>query len=83
LQKLSRGARVLILDEPTAILTPRDGAELFNVLRSFTASGCSVIFISHKLEEILEISDCVTVLRGGARSRPCRPRTAVRSSSPI
>jgi general nucleoside transport system ATP-binding protein len=67
LRVLTRGARVLILDEPTAVLTPREAAELFKALRIFTAGGYSVIFISHKLDEVLEISDRITVLRAGRR----------------
>jgi general nucleoside transport system ATP-binding protein len=67
LRVLTRGARILILDEPTAVLTPREAGELFKALRSFTASGYSVIFISHKLDEVLEISDRITVLRAGRK----------------
>jgi general nucleoside transport system ATP-binding protein len=67
LRVLARGARVLILDEPTAVLTPREAGELFKALRAFTASGSSVIFISHKLDEVVEISDRITVLRGGRK----------------
>ncbi len=62
---LYRGARVLILDEPTALLAPPEVHELFGVLRSLAASGHSIIFISHKLNEVMEISDRVTVLRAG------------------
>jgi general nucleoside transport system ATP-binding protein len=67
LRVLHRGAEVLILDEPTAVLTAQETAELFKVLRSLTAEGVSVIFISHKLREVLEISDRVTVLRRGRK----------------
>ncbi|RLP28295.1 ABC transporter ATP-binding protein [Mesorhizobium sp. YM1C-6-2] len=67
LRVLSRKARVLILDEPTAVLTPAEAAELFKALRQFAARGNAVIFISHKLDEVLEISDRVTVLRGGRK----------------
>jgi simple sugar transport system ATP-binding protein len=65
LKALYRGADVLILDEPTAVLTPQETKELFGILRSLTAEGMSVIFISHKLHEVLEIADRVTVLRRG------------------
>jgi simple sugar transport system ATP-binding protein len=58
---------VLILDEPTAVLTAQEIAELFKVLRALTAEGVSVIFITHKLREVLEISDRVTVLRRGKK----------------
>ena len=65
LRVLHRGADVLILDEPTAVLTAQETAELFKVLRALTAEGVSVIFISHKLREVLEIADRVTVPRRG------------------
>ncbi len=67
LRVLSRKARVLILDEPTAVLTPQEARELFKALRAFVARGNAVIFISHKLDEVMEISDRVTVLRGGVK----------------
>ncbi|WP_137845391.1 ABC transporter ATP-binding protein [Microbacterium sp. 2FI] len=65
LKVLYRGARILILDEPTAVLTPQETAELFRTLRSLSRSGVSVIFITHKLREVMEIADRVTVLRQG------------------
>jgi ABC-type uncharacterized transport system ATPase subunit len=65
LKALYRGAEILILDEPTAVLTPQETKELFGILRSLTREGMSVIFISHKLNEVLEIADRVTVLRRG------------------
>ncbi len=65
LRVLARGARVLILDEPTSVLTPNEAAELFRVLRKLAASGRTVVFISHKLDEVLAVSDRVTVLRRG------------------
>jgi ABC-type uncharacterized transport system ATPase subunit len=65
LKALYRGADVLILDEPTAVLTPQEAKELFGILRTLIAEGMSVIFISHKLHEVLEIADRVTVLRRG------------------
>jgi len=65
LKVLARGARVLILDEPTSVLTPTEAAELFKVLREMAATGRGVIFISHKLDEVLQVSDRVSVLRGG------------------
>lgn len=67
LRVLARDARVLILDEPTAVLTPSETRELFKALDAFRKSGNAVIFISHKLHEVLEISDQVTVLRGGRK----------------
>ncbi|MBO9394685.1 ABC transporter ATP-binding protein [Caldilinea sp.] len=62
---LYRGVNLLILDEPTAVLTPQETTELFKTLRSFAASGLSIILITHKLHEVMEISDRVTVLRDG------------------
>jgi general nucleoside transport system ATP-binding protein len=67
LKALYRGADILILDEPTAVLTPQEAKELFEIVRSLTAQGKSIIFISHKLNEVLEIADRVTVLRRGKK----------------
>ncbi len=65
LKALYRGAEILVLDEPTAVLTPQEAQELFAIIRSLTAQGKSVIFITHKLNEVLEIADRITVLRRG------------------
>jgi len=65
LKALYRGADILILDEPTAVLTPQEATDLFGILRSLTEQGKSVIFISHKLHEVLEIADRISVLRRG------------------
>ena len=65
LKALYRGAEILILDEPTAVLTPQEAGELFAIVRSLQAEGKSIIFISHKLNEVLEIADRITVLRRG------------------
>ena len=65
LRVLARKARLLILDEPPAVLTPSEARELFKALREFVSRGNAVVFISHKLDEVLEISDRITVLRGG------------------
>lgn len=62
---LLRDARVLILDEPTSVLTPQESQTLFATLRSLARAGRTVIFISHKLEEVLRAADRVTVMRGG------------------
>ena len=67
LKALYRGAEILILDEPTAVLTPQEASELFTILRSLQEDGKSIIFISHKLNEVLEIADRITVLRQGKR----------------
>ena len=65
LKALYREARVLILDEPTAVLTPQEASELFVTLRAMAAEGRTVIFISHKLHEVMSVADRVTVLRRG------------------
>ena len=65
LKALYRGAEILILDEPTAVLTPQEAKELFQIIRSLTDQGKSIIFISHKLNEVLEVADRVTTLRRG------------------
>ena len=65
LKALYRGAEILILDEPTAVLTPQESSELFEIVNSLKAEGKSIIFISHKLNEVLEIADRITVLRRG------------------
>jgi general nucleoside transport system ATP-binding protein len=65
LKALYRNADILILDEPTAVLTPQEAVELFEILKELVAQGMSVIFISHKLNEVLEIADRITVLRRG------------------
>lgn len=64
---LYRGAKVLILDEPTAVLTPQEVDELFQIMKSLKEEGTSIIFITHKIKEVLEISDQVTVLRRGKK----------------
>ena len=65
LKALYRNARLLVLDEPTAVLTPQETRSLFAVLRSMTATGLTVVLITHKLEEVMDVSDRVTVLRRG------------------
>src|SRR5437016_4143748 len=67
LKALYRRADILILDEPTAVLTPQEARELFEILKTLTREGMSVIFITHKLNEVLEIADRITVLRRGKR----------------
>ncbi len=67
LKALYRGAEILILDEPTAVLTPQEARELFAIIASLKEQGKSIIFISHKLHEVLEVADRITVLRRGKR----------------
>lgn len=65
LKALFRGAKILILDEPTAVLTPQETSELFEQLKNLKKSGYTIIFISHKLNEIKEICDRITIIRRG------------------
>jgi simple sugar transport system ATP-binding protein len=65
LKALYKGADILILDEPTAVLTPQETQELFTVMRSLIQQGKSIIFITHKLKEVLAVADRITVLRNG------------------
>lgn len=65
LKLLYRNVKILILDEPTAVLTPQEGQALFKTMRQMAAEGRSVIFVSHKLDEVKQVSDRVTVLRNG------------------
>ena len=65
LKVLYRGAKIIILDEPTAVLVPQEVDELFDNLRELKAEGLTVLFISHKLDEVLSVADRVTVIRRG------------------
>ena len=65
LKTLYREARILILDEPTAVLTPQETEDLFSVLKELVADGLSIIFITHKLGELLGVSDRITIIRDG------------------
>jgi simple sugar transport system ATP-binding protein len=67
LKALYRNADILILDEPTAVLTPQEADELFAIIKSLQEGGTSIIFISHKLNEVLKIADRITVLRRGKK----------------
>ncbi|MBI5481597.1 MAG: ABC transporter ATP-binding protein, partial [Deltaproteobacteria bacterium] len=77
LKVLYRGARLLILDEPTAVLTPGEASELGRSLRGLASAGSTVVFISHKLEEVLHLADRVTVMRRGRVVAAGLPRTEV------
>jgi ABC-type uncharacterized transport system ATPase subunit len=65
LKVLYRGAEILILDEPTAVLTPQETEKLFKIMRKMKEEGCAVIFITHKMNEVMEVADRITVLRKG------------------
>ena len=73
LKVLYRGARIVILDEPTAVLVPQEVEELFGNLRGLKKEGLSVIFISHKLDEVLSVADEITVIRRGTTVRTVLP----------
>jgi simple sugar transport system ATP-binding protein len=76
---LFRGAKILILDEPTAVLVPQEVEELFRSLRELRERGVTIIFISHKLDEVLEIADRITVIRAGRTVASVDPnRTSTR-----
>lgn len=66
--------RLLIMDEPTSVLTPQEVAQLFETLRKLSSTGCSILYISHKLHEIKELCDQATILRGGRVVGECNPR---------
>jgi general nucleoside transport system ATP-binding protein len=70
---LFRGAKILILDEPTAVLVPQEVEELFRNMRGLKAEGHTIIFIDHKLDEVLEIADTITVLRRGKTVATVKP----------
>lgn len=72
---LYRGAKILILDEPTAVLVPHEVNELFETLRDLKKAGNTIIFISHKLDEVLSIADEITVIRRGTTVGSVNPRT--------
>ncbi|MCX6403998.1 MAG: ABC transporter ATP-binding protein [Actinobacteria bacterium] len=74
LKVLYRGARILILDEPTAVLVPQEVDELFSALRDLKAEGITIIFISHKLDEVLAIADQITVMRAGTTVASVNPK---------
>ncbi len=80
IKALYRDARLLILDEPTAVLTPQEVGQLFETLRQLTADGRGLIFISHKLHEVLALSDRITVLRHGRVTGNTTPAEATRHS---
>ena len=84
LKVLYRGARILVLDEPTAVLSPPEVRELWSVLRALAADGGTVVLITHKLDEVIEISETITVMRAGAtvarlRTADTTPRDVARA----
>ena len=73
---LGRGAKLLILDEPTAVLTPQESNELMKAFRDMAARGTSVVFMSHKLEEVMKISDRISILRNGKHIQTVTPASS-------
>jgi simple sugar transport system ATP-binding protein len=80
IKALYREADILILDEPTAVLTPQEATELFRIMKDLTERGVSIIFITHKLKEVLAVADQVAVLRGGRMVGIADPKTATEAS---
>jgi len=80
LKVLTRGARILILDEPTAVLTPQEASSLFTTLRQLVDGGMAIVFISHKLDEVLALADRVVVLRAGRVVAQMRAAAADKAS---
>ncbi len=78
LKALYRQSDILVLDEPSAVLTPFETEELFGIIRSLTAAGTTIIFITHKLNEVLEVADDVVVLRRGRVAGTADPKVATR-----
>jgi simple sugar transport system ATP-binding protein len=76
---LYRQADILILDEPTAVLTPQESDELFKIMRALIAQGKSIVFITHKLREVMEVADRITVIRQGRVVGTTSPKKADRS----
>lgn len=80
IKALYRQADILILDEPTAVLTPQEADDLFEIMHALTAQGKSIIFITHKLREVIEVADRIMVLRSGKVVGEIRPADATESS---
>jgi len=80
LKVLYRQSDILVLDEPTAVLTPSEAGELFAIVRGLARAGTTVIFITHKLNEVLEVADRITVLRRGRVAGTVEPQAATRET---
>jgi simple sugar transport system ATP-binding protein len=80
IKALYRHADILILDEPTAVLTPQEANELFRIMHDLTERGVSIIFITHKLKEVLAVADRIVVLRGGRVAGTADPKTSTEAS---
>jgi general nucleoside transport system ATP-binding protein len=82
LKALYRDVRILVMDEPTAVLTPPEADGLFETIRRLAAQGLAVIFIAHKLAEVLAVSDRIAVLRGGRKVGEMATRRPTGGASP-
>src|SRR3954468_24277841 len=82
LKALYRKSDILVLDEPSAVLTPLETEELFGIIRGLAEAGTTVIFITHKLNEVLEVCDRITVLRRGRVAGTVDPKTTTRERLP-
>ena len=80
IKALHRDADVLILDEPTAVLTPQEAQELFRIMRELTGKGVSIIFITHKLKEVFAVADRIMVMRSGQMVGETTPEQATEQS---
>jgi ABC-type uncharacterized transport system ATPase subunit len=78
LKALYRQSDILVLDEPSAVLTPYETKELFTIIRSLTATGTTIVFITHKLDEVLDVADSIVVLRRGRVAGTADPKTTTR-----
>jgi len=78
IKALYRAADILILDEPTAVLTPQEADELFVIMRGMVAQGKSIVFITHKLREVFAVADRISVMRGGQMVGTVKPAEATR-----
>src|SRR5215211_2616820 len=78
IKALYRHSDILVLDEPSAVLTPHETEQLFSIIRSLAAAGTTVIFITHKLNEVIEVADDIVVLRRGRVAGTADPKTATR-----
>ena len=82
IKALYRQAEILILDEPTAVLSPQEAEDLFRVMRLLSKQGVSIVFITHKLKEVMKIADRISVMRRGRIVRTTRPASKWASSTP-
>src|SRR5688500_6128970 len=77
---LTRGARIIAFDEPTSSLSDREVRRLFAIIRDLKARGCAILYVSHRMEEIFEIADRITILRDGKHVETAELRTMTRDT---